>query len=371
MARDGSAPQACAMQPPRRGHRKYAVWSMADFANVSLAYDCDSIPIRLQKPQIVEVAKLEMPVRFPLKDAYEKANATIEGIEKGKELKGNSEAPLADEGQEGEIDYDPDVDAPVLDSEEGPGGERLLRIDELFPDDAEDPDTAPDAEKLAIKHWSEGKAGDGVVYLNDDMEHCKIDKRGTPYKVGEDGRKLVPSGRPVLEYSPEEWRALGGSGRSKVIKEKKLEEKKKDDAKKRERKKKKDSAVAATGPRSDCGVTRKDHHIAVPGIVNEDKEDDRIDSQYEKWPKILFGEDYGLTLKHEGWLAKGEGSDFSGAVPDEPSRRGNPTWVSPSAVFNTGEDELTETMRGIAPAMPCSTTLSQGHREKLSSTPLP
>ena len=54
----------------------------------------------------------------------------------------------------------------------------------MFPDDAEDPDPAPDAAKPAIKHWSEGKAGDGIVCLNNDMEHCKIDKRGAAYKVG-------------------------------------------------------------------------------------------------------------------------------------------------------------------------------------------
>ena len=32
--------------------------------------------------------------------------------------------------------------------------------------------------------------GDGKIYLNDDGEACKIDKRGVPYKVGSDGRRI-------------------------------------------------------------------------------------------------------------------------------------------------------------------------------------
>ena len=56
-----------------------------------------------------------------------------------------------------------------------------------------------------IGHWSAGTEGDGQIYLNDDGEACKIDKRGVPYKIGSGGRRLVPSRRPKHLYSPEEW----------------------------------------------------------------------------------------------------------------------------------------------------------------------
>ena len=54
-----------------------------------------------------------------------------------------------------------------------------------------------------VEHWSVGTKGDGKIYLNDDGEACKIDKRGVPYKVGSDGRRILPSRRPKHIYSPE------------------------------------------------------------------------------------------------------------------------------------------------------------------------
>ena len=50
---------------------------------------------------------------------------------------------------------------------------------------------------------------DGKIYLNDDGEACKIDKRGVPYKVGSDGRRILPSRRPIHKYTPEEWKKMG------------------------------------------------------------------------------------------------------------------------------------------------------------------
>ena len=51
--------------------------------------------------------------------------------------------------------------------------------------------------------------GDGKIYLNDDDEACKIDSRGVPYKVGSDGRRILPSRRPIHKYTPEEWKKMG------------------------------------------------------------------------------------------------------------------------------------------------------------------
>ena len=67
-------------------------------------------------------------------------------------------------------------------------------------------------EKLApkeIEHWGAGMKGDGKIYLNDDGEACKIDKRGVPYKIGSDGRRILPSRRPIHKYTPEDWEKLG------------------------------------------------------------------------------------------------------------------------------------------------------------------
>ena len=92
--------------------------------------------------------------------------------------------------------------------------------------------------------WKSGKAGDGKVYLNDDGEKVKLNVKGYPYKIGDDGRRLFKTSlRPKGTYSPEEWRKLSQSDRSTILKseKKKLEKKEADDKAKRiveERKKK-------------------------------------------------------------------------------------------------------------------------------------
>ena len=74
-----------------------------------------------------------------------------------------------------------------------------------------------------IEHWGTGTKRDGKVYLNDDGEACKIDKRGVPYKVGSDGRRTVPSRRPKHLYSPEDgtrWMRKQRAKRTRRPKEK-------------------------------------------------------------------------------------------------------------------------------------------------------
>ena len=61
------------------------------------------------------------------------------------------------------------------------------------------------------------------VLGNDDGEACKIDKRGVPYKVGSDGRRLVPSRRPKHLYSPREWDKLDAKSKKKSYKKAKRE----------------------------------------------------------------------------------------------------------------------------------------------------
>ena len=94
------------------------------------------------------------------------------------------------------------------------------------------------------EHWKSGKAGDGKVYLNDDGEKVKLNVKGYPYKIGDDGRRLFKTSlRPKETYSPEEWRKLSQSDRNAILKseKKKLEKKEADDKAKRvvEEKKKK------------------------------------------------------------------------------------------------------------------------------------
>ena len=59
-----------------------------------------------------------------------------------------------------------------------------------------------------MEHWGSGTMGDGKIYLNDDGEACKMDKH-VPYKVGSDGRRILPSRRPIHKYTPEEWKKMG------------------------------------------------------------------------------------------------------------------------------------------------------------------
>ena len=73
------------------------------------------------------------------------------------------------------------------------------------------------------------------MYLNEDGERVKLDKRGKPYKVDEDGfRKFYNSLRPK-SYTPEEWRKLPVKIRDE-IKEAQVKEKEAEKAKKKSEK---------------------------------------------------------------------------------------------------------------------------------------
>ena len=81
-----------------------------------------------------------------------------------------------------------------------------------------------------IEHWGAGTKGDDKIYLSDDGEACKIDKRGVPYKVGSDGRRIVPTRRPKHLYTPEEWDKMDVKAKDKAYNKAKRERAK--DAKK-------------------------------------------------------------------------------------------------------------------------------------------
>ena len=103
-----------------------------------------------------------------------------------------------------------------------------------------------------LLHYSEGIASDGIIYINDIGDEVKLDSKGRPYRVGNDGRKLMPSKRPVGYVTPEEWakmsakekeastRAADEIAREEVEREDRAAKKKKKKKKKKSKKDKKD-----------------------------------------------------------------------------------------------------------------------------------
>ena len=237
--------------------KKYKVWDMAEFAGVNLSMDA-AVPRKLAQPYLTEVVVLPEEMLFPLKDEYERMNATLEGLNDNRRLQGKEIKDKDDddrphgEGNEDDDDEDndykgqPPPEPDEIDDRTGTGdialddyytsidaiGDKILERDEIEArahrapplsstlrrtgeptehDDVgssgrlipkggeEDPiEIIRSLKKMKlvpddIEHWSTGTKGDGKIYLTDDGEACKIDKRGVPYKAGSDGRRIVPS----------------------------------------------------------------------------------------------------------------------------------------------------------------------------------
>ena len=71
------------VKPGYRWTGEYFVWDLADFAPISLHVSTTSadIPTTLKRPHITARAMLfSNDLVFPLKDGYDKANSTLEGI---------------------------------------------------------------------------------------------------------------------------------------------------------------------------------------------------------------------------------------------------------------------------------------------------
>ena len=99
-----------------RWSRKYHVWALNEFANISLAFDA-KVSMKLRNLYITEVVVAGKDVEFPLKVEYEKMNETLEGVNEAKMLQGESDRrpPEDDELQ----DYIPDFPE---DHDDGGGG---------------------------------------------------------------------------------------------------------------------------------------------------------------------------------------------------------------------------------------------------------
>ena len=241
--------------------RKYRVWALCDWTKQNLAYDAEKPIAKLRTPHYTEKVELKEPLEFPCKAEYERINVTIEGLKVKDRLDGNSEMlppPPPDDDDDDDDDDgggddggQPSSKALPEKSEGEREAERLLGrfdsparmgppgIDKPAHPDLDIPEGGPE-------HYSVGKAGDGIVYLNDDGEWVKLNARGHPYRIDERGRRRISSTTRPSKYSPEEWRKISPDVRKSIAKaeEKKAEaevEKKKSDAliKAREEKKKK------------------------------------------------------------------------------------------------------------------------------------
>ena len=228
--------------PGMHWSRQYKVWPLSEFVHQNLGDDASKPEHRLLKPHLTEKVEMVTPLTFPCKQEYERMNTTLEGMIEKELLDGDSfKRPRDDDNEEDEQDEDDDELDDGDDGGPGPSGGKASKKPLEAPEgifDDKDPEEMTLQELIDAQpdHWKSGKAGDGKVYLNDDGEKVKLNIKGNPYKIGEDGRRLFKTSlRPKGTYSPEEWRKLSQSDRNVILKaeKKKLEKKEADEKNKR------------------------------------------------------------------------------------------------------------------------------------------
>ena len=349
--------------------RRMLVWNLQDFAKVNLAYDCEQVPMSLKRPHVTERVELDSPITFPLKAEYEKLNSTLEGVN-----------TIADrEGRPDVDDMIEDMDRPDDDDDEDPGYERTDDEGDDGPSDGDDrpPDGKPkvkDSKGRDIPekrepldetpdHYYYGKAGDGMVYLDDDGEWVKIDKRGRLYRVDKrDGRRIVRSTRPK-DFTPEEWKSLSHEHRKALAEEyKKREEEKEDEIgdeheeepakgeEKGRRRKKKEGKTKDDDHKAEIDELFKHHDIAASEAVTSEHETvDSVPSdcstQFEDQVIYSFDED-------QAWI---EWEEFVEVI--NPVAASVPIEKHPPSSNNQG-----------TPMMPCTHFVKDDHRERLGSS---
>ena len=349
--------------------RRMLVWNLQDFAKVNLAYDCEQVPMSLKRPHVTERVELDSPITFPLKAEYEKLNSTLEGVN-----------TIADrEGRPDVDDMIEDMDQPDDDDDEDPGYERTDDEGDDGPSDGDDrpPDGKPkvkDSKGRDIPekrepldetpdHYYYGKAGDGMVYLDDDGEWVKIDKRGRLYRVDKrDGRRIVRSTRPK-DFTPEEWKSLSHEHRKALAEEyKKREEEKEDEIgdehekepakgeEKSRRRKKKKGKTKDDDHKAEIDELFEHHDIAASKAVTSEHETvDSVPSdcstQFEDQVIYSFDED-------QAWI---EWEEFVEVI--NPVAASVPIEKHPPSLDNQG-----------TPMMPCTHFVKDDHRERLGSS---
>ena len=274
-------------------------FGLCDWTKQNLAYDAGKPIAKLRTPHYTERVELKEPLEFPCKAEYERINVTIEGLKVKDRLDGNSEMlppPPPDDDDDDNDDGDdgggqPSSKAPLEKSEGELEAERLLGevpmrmgppgIDKPAHPDLDIPEGGPE-------HYSIGKAGDGIVYLNDDGEWVKLNSRGHPYRIDEHGRRLISTTTRPSKYTPEEWRKILPDVRKGIAKaeEKKVEaelEKKKSEAmiKAREEKKKKEEKKLSKSK------AKKDDEDHVTGVAKP-QDHIRRGKSVSVWQDVLY-----------------------------------------------------------------------------------
>ena len=225
-----------------------------------------------------------------------------------------------------------------------------------IPEKREPLDETPD-------HYYYGKAGDGMVYLDDDGEWVKIDKRGRLYRVDKrDGRRIVRSTRPK-DFTPEEWKSLSHEHRKALAEEyKKREEEKEDEIgdeheeepakgeEKSRRRKKKKGKTKDDDHKAEIDELFKHHDIAASEAVTSEHETvDSVPSdcstQFEDQVIYSFDED-------QAWI---EWEEFVEVI--NPVAASVPIEKHPPSSDNQG-----------TPMMPCTHFVKDDHRERLGSS---
>ena len=253
--------------PGMHWSRQYKVWPLSEFVHQNLGDDASKPEHRLLKPHLTEKVEMVTPLTFPCKQEYERVNTTLEGMKERELLDGDSsKRPRDDDNEEDEQEEDDDELDDGDDGGPGPSGGKASKkpieaSEDIFDDKDPEEMTLQELIDAQPDHWKSGKAGDGKVYLNDDGEKVKLNVKGNPYKIGEDGRRLFKTSlRPKGTYSPEEWRKLSQSDRNVILKakQKKLEKKEADEKNKRkiEEMKKKSLKKEKKDSKKDKGMSK-------------------------------------------------------------------------------------------------------------------
>eukprot|EP00435_Cladocopium_sp_Y103_P031826 s2101_g8.t1 len=188
------------------------------------------------------------PLAFPLKAEYERMNTTLEGMKERSLLDGDPNKRSVEDGDDDHDDDDQDDD-----SRGGPGPDRSKtskkRKSEALPPEEKIFEDEPTLDELIAQqpdHWREGKACDGVVYLNDIGEREREPKATSPEEWAElsqvDRNAIKKIGKRKLEkkVAKEKEERIVKETKKKALADDKKSDKKK---KKKDKKEKNESKV--------------------------------------------------------------------------------------------------------------------------------
>ena len=349
--------------------RKMLVWSMATMSTINLSFDLEKVPLRAIDPHVTEVVVLVEAIEFPLKVVYEKTNGTIEGLR-------DRDGDDRDEEIEDE-DHDDDDD----DQDDGDDGEgKKPKIKDKKGED-----------EPKLLHYSEGIASDGVIYVNDVGDEVKLDSKGRAYRVGSDGRKLMPSKRPVGYVTPEEWakmsakeresstKAADDIARDKVRKEDRDENKKKKKKDKKDKKEEKEDVaeediIEGFHDGDDDDVIRRSYGKkgGDRSSGSKDKATPGVESSVDDVSTDGEGSYHGSESYPEEWLEWEEfvcHQEGPGMKTSDGSLNSYEALVCiPENANVAASSEFVRRKKVEAPSMPCITSdESHPHRKKVSN----